>query len=184
MNRWITSGGDFNATPVASFIPNLANQYREVDVTSLAQNWVNGTLGNYGLLLRSSGAPGEVKFASREALVTTQRPELCIIHQQTSISTSTPPAATATFTPTAGGPSATPTATETNTPVNTPTNEPPTTMCVAPSQDSYIVQDSATQSFGSNTELRTRTNSGRERRILIAFNLPSIPPSSTPDRAR
>ncbi len=66
VNRWITPGGDINATPVASFVPNLANQYREINVTGLAQNWVNGTFSNHGLILRSSGANGEVKFASRE----------------------------------------------------------------------------------------------------------------------
>jgi hypothetical protein len=178
VNRWITPGGDFSATPAASFVPNLANQYREIDLTSLAQNWVNGTFSNYGLLLRSSGAIGEVKFASREALTTTQRPELCITYQQGPIVTTTPPAtATPTFTP--GGPTVTPTATWTNTPVNSSTPQPPTLVCVAPSQDAYIVQDTATQNFGSATELRTRTNPGRERRILIGFNLPVLPPSST-----
>ena len=176
-NRWMTPGGDFSSTPVASFVPNLANQYREISVTGLAQNWVNGTFSNHGLLLRSSGASGEVKFASKETLLTGQQPELCITHQQAQVTTSTPSTPAVTLTP--GGPTLTPTATWTNTPTNTPTNQPPATMCIAPSQDSYIVQDSATQNFGSATDLRTRINSGRERRTLIAFNLPSLPPSST-----
>jgi hypothetical protein len=177
INRWITPGGDFSATSVASFVPNMANQYREIDVTGLAQNWVNGTFDNYGLLLRSSGANGEIKFASRETLTTTQRPELCLTYQQTPIATATP-TLTAAPTSTAGGPSATPTATWTNTPTSTPTPQPPSLVCVGPARDSYIIQDAATQNFGSNTELRTRVNSGRERRILIGFNLPPLPPSS------
>ncbi|HJR79382.1 MAG TPA: DNRLRE domain-containing protein [Anaerolineales bacterium] len=181
VNRWITPGGDYSTTPVASFVPDLANQYREINVTGLTQNWVNGTFSNHGLLLRSSGAAGEVKFASREALLTNQRPELCITHQQAQVFTPTPSAtATVTFTP--GGPTATPitpTATWTNTPSSTPTNPAPSMVCVTPAQDSHIVQDSATQNFGTQTELRTRINSGRERRILIGFNLPSLPPSST-----
>jgi hypothetical protein len=184
VNRWIVPGGDYSATPVASFVPNLASQYREIDVTGLAQNWLNGTFSNHGLILRSSGANAEVKFASREALLTNQRPELCITHQQAQFFTATPsatstPAFTTTPSLTPGGPTMTPTATWTNTPSSTPTNQAPSMVCVAPVQDSYIVQDSAAQNFGSATELRTRTNSGRERRTLIGFNLPSLPPSST-----
>ena len=177
VNRWVTPGGDYSATAVGSFVPDVAGQYREVSVTSLAQNWVNGTFSNYGLLLRASGAIGEAKFASREALLTSQQPELCITHQQAVSFTATPTSAAPTFTP--GGPSVTPTATWTTTPTSTPTAQPPSSVCVAPSQDSYTVQELATQNFGSDVELRTRTNSGREKRILIGFNLPSLPPSST-----
>jgi hypothetical protein len=184
VNRWITPGGDFSPTPVASFVPNLASQYREINVTGLAQNWVNGTFSNSGLLLRSSGANGEVKFGSREALLTGERPELCITHQQGAVVTSTPPATstpssttTATFTPV--GPSVTPTATWTNTPVNTPTNQPPTTMCLAPVQDSFIIQDKPQQNHGADVDLRIKPDAGTERRILIGFNLSSIPSSST-----
>ena len=177
VNRWIAPGGDYSTTPVASFVPNLASQYREINVTGLAQNWVNGTFSNYGLLLQSSGAIGEAKFASREALDPGQRPELCITHQQAVSFTSTPTAPfTPTFTP--GGPSVTPTATWTSTPTSTSTPQPSPSVCVAPTQDSYIVQDTATQNFGGDAELRTRTNSGREKRILMGFNLPSLPPSS------
>jgi chitodextrinase len=178
VNRWITPGGDFSTTPVASFIPNLANQYREISITGLTQNWVNGTFSNHGLLLRSSGTSGEVKFASRETITTSQRPELCITHQQGPIAT-TPPPATATASQTPGGPSSTPTATLTNTPVITPTNQPPTTMCLVPTQDSFIIQDKPTQAHGSDIDLRIKSNAGSERRILIGFDLSSIPPSST-----
>lgn len=172
VNRWLTPGGDFNAASVASFTPNVLNQYREMDITSLAQNWVNGTFGNYGLLLRASGASGEVRFASREALITSQRPELCITYQQAPVVTATPSVtATATVTQTPGGPSATPTATS--------TNQPPAAMCLAPAQDSFIVQDKPNQNNGTNSELRIKPDSGTERRILIGFDLSPIPPTST-----
>lgn len=176
VNRWITPGGDFNGTPVASFVPNIANQYREINVTGLAQNWVNGTFDNHGLLLRSSGANGEVKFVSRETLTATQRPELCLTYQQTPITTATQ---TATPTLTPGGPSATPMATGTNTPPSTPTPQVPTTMCLAPTQDSFIIQDKANQNHGADADLRIKPDPGSERRILIGFDLSSISPSST-----
>ena len=181
VNRWITAGGDYNATPVASFAPNVANQYREIIVTELAQNWVNGTFSNYGLLLRSSGAIGEVKFASRESLTTTQLPELCITHQQAQVFTPIPstPVSTTTPTVTPGGPSLTPTATWTSTPVVTPTNQAPTTMCLASSQDAWIVQDKPQQNHGADLDLRVKPDASLERRTLIGFNLSSIPTSST-----
>src|SRR5690349_6352251 len=160
VNRWVTPGGDYSATSVASFVPDVAGQYREISVTSLAQNWVNGTFSNYGLLLRASGAIGEAKFASREALVTSQRPELCITHHQ-AVSFTLTPTSTSEPTLTPGGPSVTPTATWTSTPTSTPTAQPPSLVCVAPSQDSYLVQDAATQHFGGDVELTTRTKSGR-----------------------
>jgi hypothetical protein len=184
VNRWITAGGDFNGTSVGSFVPNLASQYREISITSLAQNWVNGTFSNYGLLLRSSGALGEAKFASREELTMTQRPELCITYQQGPIVTATPAVtatATATATPlvTPGGPSVTPTATWTSTSVFTPTPQPPATMCLAPSQDAWIVQDKPQQNHGADVDLRNMPNAGLERRSLIGFDLSSIPSPST-----
>jgi chitodextrinase len=187
VNRWITAGGDFNGTSVGSFVPNLANQYREINITGLAQSWVNGTFSNYGLILRSSGSIGEAKFASRETLTTTQKPELCITYQQGPIVTATPPvtatptlpAATVTPSVTPGGPSATPTATGTNTPVITPTSQPPATMCLAPSQDSWLVQDKPQQNHGADVDLRVKPDSGLERRTLIGFNLSSLPSPST-----
>lgn len=187
VNRWITPGGDYSATPVASFVPNLANQYREINITGLAQNWVNGTFSNYGLILRASGSNGESKFASREVLTTSQRPELCITHQQAQVFTPAPSAtpsqiSTATPTITPGGPTVTPitpTAAWTNTPVNTPTNQSPTLVCLAPTQDSFIVQDKPNQNNESGSDLRIKPDAGMERRILIGFNLSSIPQPST-----
>ncbi len=107
---------------------------------------------------------------------------MCITHQQAQTFTSTPTAtstqtSTATATLTPGGPSVTPSATGTNT--STPTNQPPTTMCLAPAQDTFIIQDKANQNHGADTDMRIKPDAGNERRILIGFNLSSIPSSST-----
>ena len=78
---WITQGGDFDTTAIASFAPDTDGEYREIDVTGVTQDWVNGTLANYGLLLRSTGANGEVKFKSREEGNSDKRPLLCVTYE-------------------------------------------------------------------------------------------------------
>jgi PKD repeat protein len=78
---WSTPGGDYDAaTTVATFIPDVDNQYREIDVTSVTQAWVNGSDDNYGLLLRSTGDNGEVKFKSKEEGNEEKRPQLCVMY--------------------------------------------------------------------------------------------------------
>jgi len=78
---WTTPGGDFDATVIASFAPDSDGVYREIDITSVVQDWVNGTLANYGLMLRSTGANGEVKFKSREEGNSEKQPRLCVTYE-------------------------------------------------------------------------------------------------------
>jgi uncharacterized protein YjiK len=78
---WITAGGDFDTTAVASFAPDIDGQYREIDVTDVTQDWVNGTSANHGLLLRSTGANGEVKFKSKEEGDSDKHPKLCVTYE-------------------------------------------------------------------------------------------------------
>jgi RHS repeat-associated protein len=53
---WSSPGGDFASAPAATptFVSPQINWYRW-DLTSLAQNWVNGATPNQGVLLKSSG---------------------------------------------------------------------------------------------------------------------------------
>jgi sugar lactone lactonase YvrE len=78
---WTTPGGDFDSAALASFEPIIENQYREIDVTGVTQAWVNGTFPNHGLLLRSTGANGEVKFKSREEGNEEKRPLICVDYE-------------------------------------------------------------------------------------------------------
>jgi hypothetical protein len=77
---WSADGGDFDATVLGSFEPNIEKQYREIDVTGVTQDWVVGASANYGLLLRSTGANGEVKFKSREEDHEEKKPLLCVAY--------------------------------------------------------------------------------------------------------
>lgn len=79
--RWATAGGDFESVPIATFLPNLDNRYRDIPVTSITQNWLSSTVANFGVLLRSTGVNGEVKFKSRNEANTAKRPQLCITYQ-------------------------------------------------------------------------------------------------------
>ncbi len=78
---WNTAGGDFDTTAIASFAPDTDGEYREIDVTGVTQAWVNGTSTNHGLLLRSMGANGEVKFKSREEGNSDKHPQLCVTYE-------------------------------------------------------------------------------------------------------
>jgi hypothetical protein len=49
---------------------------RDIDVTALVQDWVNGISPNYGFLLMSSSGSGDIQFASRES--SDPHPELVV----------------------------------------------------------------------------------------------------------
>ncbi len=79
---WATLGGDYDAGTLATLTPNIDKQYREINVTGVTQDWVDGTYNNYGLLIRSTGDNGDVKFKSKEEGNASKRPKLCLTYQQ------------------------------------------------------------------------------------------------------
>jgi uncharacterized repeat protein (TIGR01451 family) len=64
---WISPGGDYMASEITSFVPDIAN-LKSINMTSLAQFWVDNSGSNFGLLMRSTttGDNGEVQFKSLE----------------------------------------------------------------------------------------------------------------------
>jgi len=52
------------------------NQFLLIDITSLAQGWVNGTIPNNGVALALTTAAGTFSFDSKESLLTGNGPEL------------------------------------------------------------------------------------------------------------
>jgi len=55
------------------------NQFLLIDITALAQGWVNGTIPNNGVALAlTSGSSGSFSFDSKESLLTGNGPELVI----------------------------------------------------------------------------------------------------------
>ena len=63
---WNSDGGDFDATAVDTIAASTTGN-NDLDITSLVQNWVNGTSANYGVLLGSADTGGEdITFHSSE----------------------------------------------------------------------------------------------------------------------
>jgi len=52
------------------------NQFLLIDITSLVQGWVNGTVANNGVALALTGSSGYFSFDSKESLLTGNGPEL------------------------------------------------------------------------------------------------------------
>jgi hypothetical protein len=114
-------------------VDGAANYYLW-NVTSLVQEWFNGTHTNYGIMLLADSYPLH-EFASRESSL--NRPYLYIqylLPTYTPIPTRTPtPTPTPTRTPgPSPTPTRTPTATWTNTPTHTPTHTPTRTPTHTP----------------------------------------------------
>jgi hypothetical protein len=67
-----------NNNPVAITSANL-DQYVQIDVTTLVEDWVNGTMPNDGLALALVGTTGSFSFDSKESTLTSHQPELEIV---------------------------------------------------------------------------------------------------------
>jgi hypothetical protein len=52
------------------------NQFVLVDITTLVQDWVNGTIANNGIALKLTSSTGGVSFDSKESPLTSHEPEL------------------------------------------------------------------------------------------------------------
>jgi hypothetical protein len=57
-SSWGTAGGDYNSTVIADTVVSTSGQWYSLDITSLVQNWVNGTQSNFGLILVSGDPTG------------------------------------------------------------------------------------------------------------------------------
>jgi hypothetical protein len=64
--------------PVTISAANL-NHFVLVDITALAQSWLNGSLSNNGLALALTSGAGSFGFDSKESIYTSHEPELQII---------------------------------------------------------------------------------------------------------
>jgi SprB repeat/Disaggregatase related repeat/Secretion system C-terminal sorting domain len=78
---WTTPGGDFNATAEAT-VAVAGNDTYNWTVTSLVQNWVNGTNGKYGLIAKytTENTNAEKEFASSENGTAANRPQLIVTY--------------------------------------------------------------------------------------------------------
>jgi hypothetical protein len=64
---WTNPGGDFDSSlAYALFVPTQANCALEIDLTDLVQQWVDGSLPNYGVLLYATGSDRSFSFYSKD----------------------------------------------------------------------------------------------------------------------
>jgi hypothetical protein len=79
---WSNPGGDFDASHAyASFYPNQSSCMLEIDLTSLVQEWIDGT-PNFGLLLYSIGPNHILRYSSKENTAASEHPKLDIIYSE------------------------------------------------------------------------------------------------------
>ncbi len=77
--RWNNTSSDYDGTTVyGSFIPS-AEGFVTVDITTLVNEWHNGTHKNHGLMFISTSADFESKYASKEWDTPAQRPFINIV---------------------------------------------------------------------------------------------------------
>lgn len=73
---WLIPGGDFdNSHAYASFPPIQSNCMLTIDLTSLVQEWINGS-PNYGFLLYSTGPNHILRYSSKENIAIGEHPKL------------------------------------------------------------------------------------------------------------
>jgi YD repeat-containing protein len=82
-HAWTTPGGDYDPSPAASAtVPANDNGWTDWYATALVQRWVDGSLANYGILVRDQSAThivGENDFGSTEGMSAATAPELDVI---------------------------------------------------------------------------------------------------------
>ncbi len=76
---WDNTAADFDATADGSFTPSTTGAYVSVDITSLVQEWDEGTSPNHGVMLISQVNDEESKYTTREWGTSSERPELVVV---------------------------------------------------------------------------------------------------------
>jgi len=71
-----TIGSAASANGPFSITAASCNQFLMIDITALAQGWVNGTIPNNGVAIALTSAAGSFSFDSKESLLTGNGPEL------------------------------------------------------------------------------------------------------------
>ncbi len=118
---------DRRAVPESTLTTFGVPRWYRLDITSVAQGWVDGSLANNGVLIRAAYSLSSLYFAGSQNSSVSSRPRLIITYRTNDGPTPTPSPTlpglpTASPTPTSVGlPTATPTATRTATRTSTPT---------------------------------------------------------------
>lgn len=78
--NWSNLGNAYDPTLIASYVPRKVSKFESVDLKSLTQQWVDGSLPNNGLMFVSSATNSEAKFGTRERQGANQQPYLSITY--------------------------------------------------------------------------------------------------------
>jgi hypothetical protein len=123
---------DFCPEAESSFTSWSIRKWYDLDVTSLVQDWIDGSRPNHGVVFRSLESTSSLWFASAENSDRLLRPKLVITYGPGAVPTATPTALaspTRSPTPLITG---TPTTTPTQVPTATPTATPVPTATITP----------------------------------------------------
>lgn len=86
-DNWASAGGDFAVTASATFTAGLVDEAEvQVDITSLVQEWVNGTANN-GMIVKMDSESGASKggiFHSSDSATAGKRPKLVVTYTERS----------------------------------------------------------------------------------------------------
>jgi uncharacterized repeat protein (TIGR01451 family) len=87
---WTSAGGDFDTgTLLGTFTPDQTQQ--QIDIAALAQQWVNGTTPNYGVILDPTGTDGgDAEWASREDGTASRQPFIEISYRSPTVDVTLP----------------------------------------------------------------------------------------------
>ena len=81
-SAWTTAGGDYTATAEYSALVAGNTGYKYWYLTQLAQNWVDGTTTNHGVIIRPTTTTNQViSFASAQHATSSIRPFLSVTYQ-------------------------------------------------------------------------------------------------------
>ena len=84
--NWTTSGGDFNATAVATTSVSSSNKTYQWNITSLVTGWFTTPASNYGVLLKRTGSGSKTHtFGSSENSASGNRPTLTVEYISTGV---------------------------------------------------------------------------------------------------
>jgi hypothetical protein len=178
--------GDYRPEWAAFSTARYTFDWVSFDVTEMARAWLNGSVPNFGIILRASGMVG-LEYAFRSSDYTAaiaQRPRLVIRYDvaEPATPTATPMAPTATATPT---PSVTATVTSTNLPGATATRT--ATATGAPATATVTATRTATPTGAPPATATATPTSVTPTRTVTATTLPTAsatnaPASATPTR--
>ena len=166
----INTSHDFSS--VAS-IPtgSPAGQYVDVNITPLVQGWINGSIANQGIMLKTTFIDDLAQYTSKEYGNTSQRPELIIKVSDGSLSNRADVTATGTL---ANGVSRTIISNSVELYQN-----PPATLQLQPDavegKDAEIWDQQPNINYGDKPETWVSSASNDKTRTLLGFTMDSIP---------